>query len=589
MSFIKKFDMISPPITLYFKGEDQHSSIFSGILSILVGSAILAATIYYFLAFINKDSPKAYFFNRYIEDAGDFPVNSSSIFNYIQFIKKGDLTPMGFDFNSLVAIGVDGINYDEYMLQPDKISTIDHWIYGPCNRDTDIKGIEDLIDYSKYNNSACIRKYYDKSKDQYFGTNENGFRWPMLEKGMSNKNRTYYGIIIQRCDYVSEYLRSKVPTCKESTEITDYISNIVLSFEIVDHYADMLNYEMPFTKYVYELTSAVTNGIYIINHLNFNPASMVTHNGFFFDSKYEEHSYFFTQNEKHTVDQNVLEEGQTTNGCLIGIYFWMQNTLQYYERDYDKFQDLLSDIGGITSIIMTLAYYINLFANRYIILLNTEELIINTHNVNFDDKNKFHRKPTFFTKIIDHKDNPPKRVNAIQQKNLNLSKPSGESIKIEEVDSYKFPKGNDRNKLTISNSNRDLKYFNKNKKLSQKNKMKNNKSTIETNGDYIQIENKISNINSNSNNESFEDEKEEHEKSEENKDNNEKSQIKKQKFNWFKYMGYLITCRTKFKMIAHYEKIRQNLISEENIIQNYFDIYNLLNINRVPRRSLLIY
>ena len=51
MSFIKKFDMISPPITLYFKGEDQHSSIFSGILSIIIGLLILAATIYYFLGF----------------------------------------------------------------------------------------------------------------------------------------------------------------------------------------------------------------------------------------------------------------------------------------------------------------------------------------------------------------------------------------------------------------------------------------------------------------------------------------------------------------------------------------------------------
>ena len=142
MSFIKKFDIISPPITLYFKGEDQHSSIFSGILSIIISSAILAATIYYFLGFINKDSPKAYFFNRYIEDAGNFPINSSSIFNYIQFIDKKDFTNLGFDFNSLVAIGVDEMNYDEYMKDPDKISTIDHWIYGHCNFDTDIKGIE---------------------------------------------------------------------------------------------------------------------------------------------------------------------------------------------------------------------------------------------------------------------------------------------------------------------------------------------------------------------------------------------------------------------------------------------------------------
>ena len=102
----------------------------------------------------------------------------------------------------------------------------------------------------------------------------------------------------------------------------------------------MLNYKIPFIKYFYEVTSAVTNGIYIINHLNFNPASMLTHNGFFFDNKIVEYSYFFTQNEKHTIDQSVLEEGQTTNGCLIGIYLWMQNTLQYYERNYDRFQDL---------------------------------------------------------------------------------------------------------------------------------------------------------------------------------------------------------------------------------------------------------
>ena len=567
MSFIKKFDMISPPITLYFKGEDQHSSIFSGILSIIVGLTILTATIYYFLGFINKDNPKAYFFNRYIEDAGDFPVNSSSIFNYIQFINKKDFTTIGFDFNSLVAIGVDEINYDEYMREPDKISTIDHWIYGLCNSDTDIKGIEYLIDYEKYNNSACIRKYYDKNKNQYFNTNEKGFRWPILKKGMSNKNRTYYGIIIQRCDHVSEYLKSKIPFCKSSSEISEYISNIALAFEIVDNYADMLNYEKPFTKYIYEITSAVTNGIYIINHLNFNPASMLTHKGFFFDSKIEEHSYFFTQNEKHTIDNSVLEEGQTTNGCLIGIYFWMQNTLQYYERNYDRFQDFLSDIGGISSIIMTIAYYINLFANHYIILLNTEELIINAYDVNFDDKKKYTKKPTFLEQF-NQKENPPRRKNSIQKKNLNLSKPSSENIKFQEVENYPIHKENDKNKSTISNSNLNLKYFNENKKINQRNKMK-NKKPIETKGDYIH-------------NESIENEKEENEKNENNK---EKSRIKKQKFNWFKFIWYSIICCNKNKIIEHYKKIRKNLISEENIIQNYFDIYNLLHINGLPKKG----
>jgi len=399
----------------------------------------------------------------------------------------------------------------------------------------------------------------------------------MLEKGMSNKNRTYYGIIIQRCDNAPEFIKSKVPTCKNSTEINDYISKIALTYEIVDHYADMLNYEMPFTKYVYEITSMVANGIYIVNHLNFNPASILTHNGFFFDRIVEEHSYFFTQNEKHTIDQSTLEDGQSTNGCLIGIYFWMQNSLQYYERNYDRFQDLLSDIGGISSIIMTVAYYINLFANHYIILLNTEELIINTHDINFPDKRKLHRKPTFLKKIH-QKENPPKRPNVLQQKNFNNSKQDSESIKIEEVNNCPIPRTIDRNKSTISNSNRKLKYVHENKKLSQRNKMK-NKRQIETNGDYINIDDNV-----NDNNKSFEDEKYGNEKHE---DGKEKSQIKKQNFNWFKYMWYLISCCSNNKMIKHYENIRENLISEENIIQNYFDIYNLLHINGVEKKSIL--
>ena len=577
MSFIKKFDMISPPITLYFKGEDQHSSIFSGILSIIIGLLILAATIYYFLGFINKDNPKSYFFTRYIEDAGDFPLNSSSIFNYIQFIDKKDNTKMGFDFNSLVAVGVDDLYYEEYMKDPNKISTVDHWIYGHCNYDTDIEGIEYLIDHSIYNNSACIRSYYDKSKDQYFNTNDNGFRWPMLEKGMSNKNSTYYGIIVQRCDNAPEYIKSKVPQCKNSTEINEYISTISLKYQIVDHYADMLNYDMPFTKYFYEITSAVTDGIYIINHLNFNPASMLTHNGFFFDNKVEEHSYFFTQNEKHTIDQSVLAEGQTTNGCLIGIYFWMQNTLQYYERTYDRFQDLLSDIGGISSILMTVAYYINLFVNHYIILLNTEDLIINTHDFNYGEKRKYQRKPTFFKKI-NQKENPPRRQNVIQQKNYNLSKQSSESIKIEEVNNYPIPNEIDRNKSSMSNSKRNLKFINESKNLNPRNKMK-NKMTIETNGDdYIHAEN-----NQSINNNSIEDKKDESVKNEGNK---EESKIKKQNFNWFKYMWYLICCCSNNKIIQHYEKIRESLISEENIIQIYIDIYNLLKIDGINKKSI---
>ena len=78
---IIKFDMISPPITLYFKGDNIHLSIFSGILTIIAYLIIFICGVYYSLEFINKENPTAFFLNRYIDDAGHFPLNASSLFH----------------------------------------------------------------------------------------------------------------------------------------------------------------------------------------------------------------------------------------------------------------------------------------------------------------------------------------------------------------------------------------------------------------------------------------------------------------------------------------------------------------------------
>ena len=417
MERLKKFDFLSPPITLYFKGEDQHQSIVSAILTFICYSLVLAATIYYFLGFINKDNPKAYFFTRYVEDAGNFPVNSSSMFNYIQFIDKFDSSKLGFDFSVFRAVGVNSVYYEQYMNDPEVILNENHWIYGTCNDNTDIEGIEDLIDPIVYKNAACIREYYNANEKKYYQTGERGFIWPVVEKGCSNPKSTFYGIIVQRCDHAPSTLRHNGPACKSEAEISESISSLSFKYQIIDQYADMLNYTNPFTKYFYEVASAIQDGIYIINHLNFNPADMLTHNGIFFDNQVDELSYFFTQNEKHTIDQSSLPAGHSTNGCLIGVYFWMQNTLQHFERTYDRFQDLLSDIGGISSIITTLGYFINLLISSYISLRDTEELIINRDEMNYGERKNTNRRPTFIRKVKEI-ENPPRRQYRNEQKNL---------------------------------------------------------------------------------------------------------------------------------------------------------------------------
>ena len=128
--FIKKFDMLSPSITLYYKEEGQHSSIFSGVLSIIAYDLVAVGDFYYGMEFINKESPKAYFFNRYVEDSGYFPVNASSMFNFIQITDTRTNEEVLFDFASFRAVGFDDIFYEEFMNNPDIVEEKDHWIYG---------------------------------------------------------------------------------------------------------------------------------------------------------------------------------------------------------------------------------------------------------------------------------------------------------------------------------------------------------------------------------------------------------------------------------------------------------------------------
>ena len=102
---LKKIDFISPEITLFYKGSLSHSSIISGILSL-----ISCSIIYHFLSFIyrERDSPKVANNHQYIEDAGIFPLNSSSFFHFISFIEMTKESYYeNFDFTSFNLIGLE--------------------------------------------------------------------------------------------------------------------------------------------------------------------------------------------------------------------------------------------------------------------------------------------------------------------------------------------------------------------------------------------------------------------------------------------------------------------------------------------------
>ena len=135
--FVKKFDFLSPKITLYYKGSFSHSSILSGILSIISIIVIFSLSIYFSLDLIERKNPDSYYLNRFVEDAGEFPINSSSLFHYILIEDSDEDNYESFDFRSFRIIGFN--TYFNYYIENRTLENLDHWLYGLCNDEDDIK------------------------------------------------------------------------------------------------------------------------------------------------------------------------------------------------------------------------------------------------------------------------------------------------------------------------------------------------------------------------------------------------------------------------------------------------------------------
>ena len=592
---IKKLDLLSPPITLYYNGDNQHPTIFSAILSIIAYVGVFGFGIYYGLKFINKDDPSSYFFNRYVEDAGTYPLNSSSMFHFLQILNTETNQPKPTDFDAFRIIGLE--DAPDIYIRDNDLSKYDHWLYGPCNNQSDTEGISYLIDFKCYEQSACIRKFYDKKKGNYFETDNSNFRWPLVSKGASNPSRTFYGVLMEKCRNDELRTLAGSSACKSDNEIEGIIRSSTISFNIIDNYADVLNYKKPFTKYLYSIQSGIFPGSICENHLNFNPVTMTTHNGIFMDNIVEEPSYFFSQNEKATVVDEVKnelgqlvmtvdEEGNTVpkkTGIVIMFYFWMQNRMQYYERNYQRLQDILGDIGGLGNIIFILAEMLNFLVCHYVILIDTEDLLISLEEKQNNNK-KLSKLPIIYRRYDKSKHNfPPRRKNSTTQIDIynNINSPqissnyqrlANNGIDIWKKNSVKDNEENQNEIFNADNKDKNV-YFKKRKKK----KIGNLGKLIQNFNSENKIDNNLIIENYKNTNDALSKEKKNNNKSDEKK--NEKS-TKKNGFTWFKYIWYIFHCGKNNPKISYFYNFRIKLISEENIIQNYFDMNKLLKITK---------
>ena len=540
--FLRRIDMLSPKITLYYKQKNTHASVISGILTIIALSLIIIFTVMYFIRYANKENPTAYFFNRYIEDIGTFSLSENHFFNFVQLVgSRREIKQI--DFNKIEIVGVNRIINDNFSEEDFNKS---HWIYGKCDEEIDISNIKDLLDDEGFDKSACLKKYYNKETKQYYNIYDKNFEWPSIKHGASHINVTFFGVIIKRCTNTTFRLNNFGP-CSSEDEINNYLNDGHLSFNIIDHYIDILNYENPITRFLYPITQGLTKDSYVTNNLNFNPGLIKTYDNLFSDKPVEKSTYFFHENSKTTT---VLEN---TN-IICSFYIWMQNSQQYYERRYQKLQDALSDIGGIANLILIIAQCINYLIARYNMLVDTQELL----------KNIIKKNTSIYENLI-KTHNPRKFIK------VNIQK-----------------KNEDNSTLKIFESNKNAHII-----------INTDKTEIEKEENKKEINHKINVINSNN----IEEETNRNKNEENIEQQNEKRYKAFEKlrrmstrkfirrdfslinendyFNCFSYFFYICLCKKINSNIKYYEELRRLIISEECMIQNYLNIYKLLEIQNI--------
>jgi hypothetical protein len=270
-------------------------------------------------------------------------------------------------------------------------------------------------------------------------------------------------------------------------------------------------------------------------------------------------------------------------GIIASSYFWIQNVIIYYERIYDRLQDLLSDIGGFGECIEIFAQFLNFFMSEFTILLDTEETVINIDNLNFNSW-EYNKKATIIRKASELM-YPPKirKRNRKVTNNIANNKQSSiyQILLKDKVDIYKICNEDAKSEvLTYKNNFKEKKYFNtkdKNDSNNKKSKISmNSMSLFDLNNYKLGFQNKeysCKNIIDSKN----EDAKKSIDKLEtKNKEINSKH-INKQNFSFLKYIYYFL-CGKKNPKIKYYENFRSQIISEENMIQNHFNIYKLLQV-----------
>ena len=526
---LKKIDFLSPPISIYYQRLPSHSSSLSGILSILSIAIIIFLSLHKLSILFKRDNetPSSTSFTYFVEDAGTITFNPSSLFHFISLQDIADQEIEEFDFSFFNAVGFE-ITFTDYATK-NNIKEYDHWLYGLCNNETDIEGIEDIINTKKFfSKSACIRKYYNSKNGLYYDTNDPEFRYPSISHGTFNPKNNIYTLIIKECDQtiLDDVFNGKIK-CKNINEYN--MIKKAAHFNFIDQYIDILQYRNPVVKYLYRIENLLDTINYSINYINLNPSMIKSNIGYLLGKTKEEFSYYYDRNDVLTYKRE--------RDVYMGYSFFLNNRINYYERTYITIIDVFSALGGIINIVIFIMTLINNFVNSYIVLKDFN-CLLNLFGINTNDINIVERKNILNKKL--------KQVETIKKNSYAKTRQSTKENEIKET-----IKEEDKDTITDQTLNTE--------------KSENEDLPKVTNDTVNNVSNK--------------EEKEIKEIKERTNDINVNDTV----FSFSDFFVHNITFGKRYPNIEIFEKFRKKIISVEHLMHNYLKLNDLLKLEK--RRS----
>ena len=144
----------------------------------------------------------------------------------------------------------------------------------------------------------------------------------------------------------------------------------IINFNFLDKQIDNENLFVPIKTHINKIENKLSNDSYCINNIYFNRLALFTNYNSFLKKN-------ITFNYTHIFDRNdlyVLKKNKEEKNIFVGYYIWLNKRCNYYYREYMTLTKAISNIGGISNVIISIFIFINKIFNKYGILSNSKDL-----------------------------------------------------------------------------------------------------------------------------------------------------------------------------------------------------------------------